>query len=332
MLRRAAKQIALRLLTPKPRPPYEEVWHLWTVLVPRRSITGRLLRGTVLRRQHDGRWIYKQYIEIVHGAEFGRAAVIPLSEPALVDNPTAALAGEGKELLVSQRAENAPTPLPSLTRAQKIALAVLGAFILLPAAIEYHHIQTGAPTVGCDYDEHCGVLDTTAPTPDSDKVQPNTKDAIVVVPRPSLDSNGNESGVVISSKTGARARVGVRYAKRFQAYVNDLENNYGARVLFMGGIRRGHCSSSSQHPCGKALDVCQLRRGVVDPRCRLPARAALAQIAASHGLFEGGRWCNSDYGHAQVDTTASACGDRRAHTARRHRTRPAALAEVAPPM
>jgi len=29
-----------------------------------------------------------------------------------------------------------------------------------------------------------------------------------------------------------------------------------------------------------------------------------------HGLFEGGRWCNSDYGHAQVGVTAAACGDR----------------------
>lgn len=28
------------------------------------------------------------------------------------------------------------------------------------------------------------------------------------------------------------------------------------------------------------------------------------------GLFEGGRWCNSDYGHAQVDVTAAACGER----------------------
>src|SRR6185503_10360685 len=37
----------------KQRPPYEEVWHLWSVLIPRRSITGRLVRGTVLRRRAD---------------------------------------------------------------------------------------------------------------------------------------------------------------------------------------------------------------------------------------------------------------------------------------
>ena len=39
------------------------VWHVWTVTIPRRSITGRLVWGTVLRRRDDDRWIYKKYIE-----------------------------------------------------------------------------------------------------------------------------------------------------------------------------------------------------------------------------------------------------------------------------
>jgi hypothetical protein len=129
------------------------------------------------------------------------------------------------------------------------------------------------------------------------------------VARP-LGASGNKlDGIIMSSKTGARARVGVAYAARFQAYIDDLEKNYGARVLFMGGIRPGRCAPESEHPCGKAIDVCQLRRGVVDPRCNLPGRIALGQIAAAHGLFEGGRWCHSDYGHAQIDVTAPACGD-----------------------
>ena len=51
-----------RMLAPKPRPPYEGVWHLWQVFVPRRSITGRLLWGTVLRRRDGGR-IYKKCIQ-----------------------------------------------------------------------------------------------------------------------------------------------------------------------------------------------------------------------------------------------------------------------------
>jgi len=125
-----------------------------------------------------------------------------------------------------------------------------------------------------------------------------------------LDGNGNKApGIVVSSKTGARARVGIAYAARFQAYINDLEKNYGARVLFMGGIRPGRCLPESQHPCGKALDVCQLGWGRVDQRCNLPDRVTLGRIAAAHGLFEGGRWCHSDYGHAQTSVTAAACGN-----------------------
>jgi hypothetical protein len=135
----------------------------------------------------------------------------------------------------------------------------------------------------------------------------------VVTPIPAarpLGAGGDKpAGIVVSVKTGARARVAGAYAARFQAYIDDLEKNYGARVLFMGGIRPGRCSAASEHPCGKALDVCQLGRGVVDSRCNLPGRVVLGQVAAAHGLFEGGRWCHSDYGHAQVDVTAAACGD-----------------------
>jgi len=40
-----------------------ELWHVWTVTIPRLSITGRLVWGTVLRRRNDGRWIYKKFIE-----------------------------------------------------------------------------------------------------------------------------------------------------------------------------------------------------------------------------------------------------------------------------
>ena len=143
------------------------------------------------------------------------------------------------------------------------------------------------------------------------EVMKTTTSVAVPIPvaRP-LSAGGNKlDGIVMSAKTGAHARVGVAYAARFQAYIDDLEKNYGARVLFMGGLRPGGCAAESEHPCGKALDVCQLRRGVVDPRCNLPGRVVLGQIAAAHGLFEGGRWCQSDYGHAQIDVTAPACGN-----------------------
>jgi D-alanyl-D-alanine carboxypeptidase len=119
------------------------------------------------------------------------------------------------------------------------------------------------------------------------------------------DGNGN----VVSHKTGASARVGAEFAAKFQGYVDAIEAA-GGTVYFMGGIRRGHCGLASLHPCGRALDICQVSRGRVDPRCHLPSRHELARIAEAHGLFEGGRWCHSDYGHAQVGETAAACGSR----------------------
>jgi hypothetical protein len=40
-------------------PAWANVWHLWTVFMPRRTITGKLACGRIWRR-HDGRgWIYK---------------------------------------------------------------------------------------------------------------------------------------------------------------------------------------------------------------------------------------------------------------------------------
>ena len=193
------------------------------------------------------------------------------------------------------------------------AVAALGALIMLPGEAGQAHRQYAlSMATTCDNDGHCATLGTVEPTPGYRKSRPETKKTSVTAQHRSraIDANGNPADVVISSKTGARAHVGIAYAARFQAYIDDLENNYGARVLFMGGIRPGRCSISSEHPCGKALDVCQLRRGVVDPRCKLPNRVALGRIAASHGLFEGGRWCDSDYGHAQIGVTAAACGDR----------------------
>jgi hypothetical protein len=193
------------------------------------------------------------------------------------------------------------------------AVAAFGALIMLPADAGQPYRQTGSPAPTCDNDSGCTALNAPAPmsrTPFG--AGQKTRNTVVRVP----NTKGSAVGVVVSSKTGARARVGTAYAARFQAYIDDLEDNYGVRVLFMSGIRRGRCSISSEHPCGKALDVCQLRRGVVDPRCHLPSRLALDKIAISHGLFEGGRWCDSDYGHAQIDVTAGTCGDRRTRNAR----------------
>jgi hypothetical protein len=61
----ADSQKHLRLLKLKPRSDWTTAWHMWTVFIPRRSITGRLVHGQVWRR-HDGRkWIYKKFVEYV---------------------------------------------------------------------------------------------------------------------------------------------------------------------------------------------------------------------------------------------------------------------------
>jgi D-alanyl-D-alanine carboxypeptidase len=193
------------------------------------------------------------------------------------------------------------------------SLAGLAALIMLSADVQFWPQE-----MHCDDGNRDGCNATTVPAPPVGAQQSRV-----------FDANGNAAGFVKSSRTGARARVGIRYAARFQAYIDDLENNHGARVLFMGGIRPGSCSPSSEHPCGKALDVCQLRRGVVDPRCKLPERSALGRIAASHGLFEGGRWCNSDYGHAQIDVTR-ACGESRNRIARKKTVEQEQLAQNVP--
>jgi hypothetical protein len=47
----------------QPEPAWTEVWHLWKIIFPRRSITGRLVYGRVWRRRDGRRWIYKKFIE-----------------------------------------------------------------------------------------------------------------------------------------------------------------------------------------------------------------------------------------------------------------------------
>jgi hypothetical protein len=44
-------------------PAWAEVWHVWTVILPRRSITGRLVYGRVWRRRVEHHWIYKKLVE-----------------------------------------------------------------------------------------------------------------------------------------------------------------------------------------------------------------------------------------------------------------------------
>jgi hypothetical protein len=54
--------IDIRKLALNRRRARPTTWHLRRVIMPRRSITGRLVRGQVWRR-HDGRrWLYKKFV------------------------------------------------------------------------------------------------------------------------------------------------------------------------------------------------------------------------------------------------------------------------------
>jgi hypothetical protein len=44
-------------------PAWADAWHLWTVIIPRRSISGRLVWGKVWRRSSGRRWTYKKFVE-----------------------------------------------------------------------------------------------------------------------------------------------------------------------------------------------------------------------------------------------------------------------------
>jgi hypothetical protein len=46
-----------------PGQAWANAWNLWTVIIPRRSIAGRLVWGMVWRRSDGRRWIYKQFVE-----------------------------------------------------------------------------------------------------------------------------------------------------------------------------------------------------------------------------------------------------------------------------
>ena len=46
----------------EPKPAWARLWHVWAVVVPRRSITGRLVWGRVWRRHNGRHWQYKKMV------------------------------------------------------------------------------------------------------------------------------------------------------------------------------------------------------------------------------------------------------------------------------
>ena len=53
---------------------WPDTWHLWQVIIPRRSIAGRLVWGTVWRRNRGGRWVYKKFVEYSDDGDPNRSA------------------------------------------------------------------------------------------------------------------------------------------------------------------------------------------------------------------------------------------------------------------
>ena len=56
-----AERNSYSLIDTSPAPAWAEVWHLWRVVIPRRSIAGRLVFGQVWRRREGRHWIYKKF-------------------------------------------------------------------------------------------------------------------------------------------------------------------------------------------------------------------------------------------------------------------------------
>jgi hypothetical protein len=46
----------------KAKPAWTNVWHVWTVFMPRRTVTGKLACGRVWRRYNGRGWIYKRIV------------------------------------------------------------------------------------------------------------------------------------------------------------------------------------------------------------------------------------------------------------------------------
>lgn len=102
---------------------------------------------------------------------------------------------------------------------------------------------------------------------------------------------------VTTHKLKKRFRVAAAYAPAFKGFVDDFEQS-GGTIRFIGGFRSGHCWTGGLHPCGRAIDICQYSRGVVDRRCHWPRNTT--QLAHKWGLTDGATWRHGDRGHIEA--------------------------------
>jgi hypothetical protein len=45
-------------------PAWARVWHVWTLILPRRSVEGGIAWGRVWRRHNGRKWLYKNFIQL----------------------------------------------------------------------------------------------------------------------------------------------------------------------------------------------------------------------------------------------------------------------------
>ena len=60
-------------------------WHLWTVIIPRRSISGKLVSGQVWRRRHGAKWAYTKFVEYADRDITGAGARHESANPVTFD-------------------------------------------------------------------------------------------------------------------------------------------------------------------------------------------------------------------------------------------------------
>ena len=79
-----SREIDPRSSLQEPKAAWAGVWHLWTVILPRRSITGRLVFGKVWRRYDEGGKLAGDVVSLANDRQQGQ----PLLRPVMRANPT----------------------------------------------------------------------------------------------------------------------------------------------------------------------------------------------------------------------------------------------------
>jgi hypothetical protein len=77
-----------------------------------------------------------------------------------------------------------------------VALAAVGAFIILPAEAVERHGENNSPAAICDSGGHCATLGAAVPVASARRNRPGTKRTIATAQHqpPTLDANGNTAG------------------------------------------------------------------------------------------------------------------------------------------